>query len=350
MAYKFYNLKLANKVFIIAEAGVNHNGDLATAKQLVDVAADAGADCVKFQTFRAKKLVSAKAKLAEYQQKNTGDSHSSQYNMLKKLELPEEWHYELKQYAEQKGILFLSTGFDEDSIDFLEKLGIPFFKVPSGEITNKPYLQHIAAKGKSVILSTGMSDLHEIEAAVNVLTDGGITKEMITVLHCNTAYPTPMSDVNLQAMNTIKTRLGVTAGYSDHTQGTEVSIAAVALGAAVIEKHFTLDRNMPGPDHAASLEPGELRSMVSAIRNITLAISGNGEKEPAPSEQKNKASARKSIHLKNAITAGHILTADDLEMKRPGDGISPMVIDNIIGKKVTADLPAEHKLTLNDIN
>jgi N,N'-diacetyllegionaminate synthase len=339
-----------DKVFIIAEAGVNHNGDLATAKQLIDVAAAAGADCVKFQTFCAEKLVSAEAKLAEYQKKNTGDSHSSQYNMLKKLELPEDWHYGLKQYAEEKGILFLSTGFDEESVDFLEKLGIPFFKVPSGEITNKPYLQHIAAKKKPVILSTGMSDLDEIETAVNVLTDGGISKEMITVLHCNTAYPTPMSDVNLQAMNTIKTQLGIEVGYSDHTRGTEVSIAAVALGAAVIEKHFTLDRNMPGPDHAASLEPGELCSMVLAIRNVTLAISGNGKKEPTPSEQENKTIARKSIHLKKKIIAGHTLTADDLAMKRPGDGISPMLIDSIIGKRVTANLPAEHKLTFNDIN
>jgi N-acetylneuraminate synthase len=339
---------LLQKILIIAEAGVNHNGDLETARQLIDVAARAGADCVKFQTFHAGKLVSAKSQLAEYQSKNTGGEEYSQYDMLKKLELPEQWHYELKQYAESKHIIFLSTGFDEDSVDFLEKLGIPFFKIPSGEITNKPYLQHIAAKKKPVIVSTGMSDLEEIKTSIDILISNGLTKEMITVLHCNTEYPTPMADVNLLAMNTIKNELGVAIGYSDHTLGTEVAIAAAALGATVIEKHFTLDRNMPGPDHRSSLEPSELRYMVTAIRNIELAISGNGEKKASASEIKNKAVARKSIHLKKNILAGQIITLEDLEMKRPGDGISPMLTDTVIGKRAKTDLPIEHKLTLND--
>jgi N,N'-diacetyllegionaminate synthase len=341
---------MVNKVLIIAEAGVNHNGDLETAKQLIDVAAAAGADCVKFQTFRADKLVSAQSQLAEYQAKNTGSKESSQYEMLKKLEMPGQWHYELKQYAESKHIIFVSTGFDEASVDLLEKVGIPFYKVPSGEITNKPYLEHIAAKQKPVILSTGMSDLAEIKAAIDIFLSKGLTKEMITVLHCNTEYPTPMIDVNLTAMNTIKKNLGVAVGYSDHTIGIEIPIAAVALGAVVIEKHFTLDRNMPGPDHLASLEPAELRSMVIAIRNIELALSGDGQKKASASEIKNKTVARKSIHLARNIEAGHIITMDDLEMKRPGDGISPMMMDMVIGKKVKTNLPAEHKLTLNDLD
>jgi N,N'-diacetyllegionaminate synthase len=337
-----------NKVLIIAEAGVNHNGNYEVAKQLIDVAAEAGADCVKFQTFSTEKLVSATAQLAEYQLKNTSAEESSQFNMLKKLEMPEHWHYDLKKYAETRQIIFLSTGFDEKSVDLLEKVGVPFFKIPSGEITNQPYLVHIAIKGRPVILSTGMSDLAEIKDAVDILLSKGITKEMITVLHCNTEYPTPMADVNLKAMNTIRQTLGIAVGYSDHTLGIEVPIAAVALGATVIEKHFTVDRNMAGPDHAASLEPAELKAMVAAIRNIEQAISGDGEKKASVSELKNKIVARKSIHLKKNIEAGHILAANDLEMKRPGDGISPMLIDTVIGKKAKADLPAEHKLTLND--
>jgi N,N'-diacetyllegionaminate synthase len=339
-----------NKVLIIAEAGVNHNGDFEIAKQLIDVAAESGADFVKFQTFRADKLVSAKSALAEYQSKNTGGNESSQYAMLKKLEIPEQWHADLKKYAESKQIIFLSTGFDEASVDLLEKTGVSFFKIPSGEITNKPYLEHIASKGKPVILSTGMSDLAEIKAAIAVLLSKGIRKEMVTVLHCNTEYPTPMADVNLTAMNAIGKNLDVAVGYSDHTMGIEVPIAAVALGATIIEKHFTLDRNMPGPDHPASLEPDELKAMVSAIRNIELAISGDGEKKVSASELKNKAVARKSMHLKENIEAGHVITGDDLEMKRPGDGLSPMLIDTVIGKKAKTDLPAEHKLTLNDLD
>jgi N,N'-diacetyllegionaminate synthase len=338
-----------NKVLIIAEAGVNHNGNFAIAKQLIDVAADSGADCVKFQTFNADKLVSAKAKLADYQKKNTAGNEASQYSMLKKLEMPEQWHYDLKQYAISKNIIFVSTGFDETSIDLLDKLDMPFFKIPSGEITNKPYLEHIATKGKPVIVSTGMSELAEIKAVLDILITNGIDKKNITVLHCNTEYPTPMEDVNLLAMQTIKKELSVAVGYSDHTLGIEVSVAAVALGAVVIEKHFTMDRNMAGPDHLASLEPDELKAMVTAIRNISQAISGTGEKKPSVSELKNKIISRKSIHLKTGIPAGHILTAGDLEMKRPGDGISPMMIQNIIGKKTKITLPDEHKLTLNDI-
>ncbi len=340
---------MSDKVLIIAEAGVNHNGDLSIARKLIEAAADAGADCIKFQTFKAEKLVSASAVLADYQAKNTGNTDDSQFVMLKKLEMPEEWYPELKQYAAQHNIIFVSTGFDEDSIDFLDNLGMPFFKIPSGEITNKPFLEHIASKGMPVILSTGMSEIEEIQAAIQVMIDKGLAKDKITVLHCNTAYPTPMTDVNLQAMKAIAFELGVNVGYSDHTLGIEVPIAAVALGATVIEKHITLDRNMPGPDHLSSLEPDELKEMVKAIRNISLAISGDGQKKPTVSESQNKMIARKSIHLKNQLPAGHLLSSADLEMKRPGDGISPMEINKIIGKRIKTDLPFEYKLTLNDL-
>lgn len=340
---------MKKSVLIIAEAGVNHNGDLATARKLVAAAAEAGVDYVKFQTFHADKLVSRTAKRADYQARNIGDNSDMQYEMLKKLEMPEKWHFELKEYAESCGIAFLSTAFDMGSVDFLNELGCSLFKIPSGEITNKPYLQHVASKGKPVILSTGMAEMNEIKAAIDVITGTGLSKNIITVLHCNTEYPTPMADVNLLAMNMIRGELGVTVGYSDHTLGIEVPVAAVALGAAVIEKHFTLDRTMPGPDHKASLEPDELRAMVAAIRNIELAISGSGIKEPSPSELSNRAIARKSIHLKNPLSAGQIITTDDLEMKRPGDGISPMLLDRIVGAKTRTDLPKEHKLTLNDI-
>ena len=340
---------MINRVLIIAEAGVNHNGDFAIAKKLVEVAAQAGADYVKFQTFKADKVVTKTASKAEYQKNNTPDSSDTQYEMLKKLEMPEQWHYELKDYANKNGIKFLSTGFDEESIDFLEKLDMPLYKIPSGEITNKPYLVHIAKKGKPIILSTGMADLDEIKVALEVILAEGITKDMITVLHCNTEYPSPMADVNLLAMNTIQRQLNVKVGYSDHTLGIEVPIAAVALGAVVIEKHFTLDRNMPGPDHAASLEPDELKAMVRAIHNIELAISGNGKKEPSASEIKNIVIARKSIHLKNDKKNGEMITANDLVMKRPGDGISPMKIDEVIGRKLNNDFKSDHKLTLDDI-
>lgn len=340
---------MMKKVLIIAEAGVNHNGDFELAKKLIDVAADAGADFVKFQTFKADKLVSKTAVKASYQQNNSDDAEQSQYQMLKQLEIPEQWHYTLKDYSLSRGINFLSTGFDEESIDFLERLEPGLYKIPSGEITNKPYLEHVAAKGKPIILSTGMADLNEIISAIQVITTNGISMEMITVLHCNTEYPTPMSDVNLLAMNTIKKELGVKVGYSDHTLGIEVPIAAVALGASVIEKHFTLDKTMKGPDHLASLDPVELKAMVKAIRNIELAIAGNGNKEPSPSELKNKVIVRKSMHLKRKVEPGHIIIKDDIEMKRPGDGLSPMLLDQIIGKKVKTELPPEYKLTLNDI-
>lgn len=336
------------KIFIIAEAGVNHNGDYNTALKLIDVAAAAGADCVKFQTFHAEKLVSAASTLAEYQSRNLS-AEVSQYEMLKQLELPEEWHSDLKVYAEKKGIEFLSTAFDLESIDFLDNLGIRMFKIPSGEITNLPYLERIASKKKPVILSTGMAYMEEVRAAVHVLTTHGIAKEQLTVLHCNTEYPTPMEDVNLHAMQRMGAELGVASGYSDHTAGIEVPIAAAALGASVIEKHFTLDRSLPGPDHKASLEPGELAAMVAAIRNIEAALTGTGEKKPTTSEIKNKVAARKSIHLRTSLPAGHELTAADLEMKRPGDGISPMLLPDVTGKRLKHALPAEHKLQLNEL-
>lgn len=338
---------MINRVLIIAEAGVNHNGDFELAKQLIAVAADSGADFVKFQTFKADKLVTKDAVKADYQFSNTKENNS-QYEMLKKLEMPEQWHYDLINYANSLGIRFLSTGFDIESIDFLDKIGVPFFKIPSGEITNKPYLEHIAKKRKPIIISTGMADMDDIKAAIEVLINQNITKDMITVLHCNTEYPTPMADVNLLAMNTIKSQFDVKIGYSDHTLGIEVPIAAVALGAVVIEKHFSLDRNLPGPDHLASLVPDELKQMVIAIRNIELAISGSGKKEPSLSELKNKVIARKSIFLKRSLDAGHLISEQDLEMKRPGDGISPMYIHKVVGKKINAPLPREHKLTLND--
>ncbi|MCZ4407248.1 N-acetylneuraminate synthase [Cryomorphaceae bacterium 1068] len=338
------------KVLIIAEAGVNHNGDLEKAKMLIDAAAEARADFVKFQTFSAERIVSGGAKKATYQKNNLGGNDENQFNMLKKLELRPEYHQILIDYCVSRGIKFLSTGFDEKSIDFLDKLFTPLFKIPSGEITNKPYLEHIASKGKPVILSTGMTKLLEIEDALKILTEKGLVKDQITVLHCNTEYPTPMSDVNLKAMLQIKDELGVQVGYSDHTLGIEVPIAAVALGAKVIEKHFTLDRRMPGPDHAASLEPHELKAMVAAIRNIEAALSGDGKKKPSPSEQKNITVVRKSIHLNKSIHKGHIIHEDDLIMLRPGDGISPMKIDAVIGKSASSDLNKFDKLSLEDLS
>lgn len=333
-----------NKVLIIAEAGVNHNGDLEIAKKLIESAAEAGADFVKFQTFKADKLVSKSAKKAVYQQKNSSSSDDTQMSMLKKLEIPEDWYSELVSHAKKHNITFLSTGFDEESIDFLDTLEIPFFKIPSGELTNKPYLMHLASKGKPVILSTGMATLLEIEKSLAVLINEGVPKEAITILHCNTEYPTPMKDVNLLAMTAIGDLLTVKFGYSDHTIGIEVPIAAVALGARVIEKHFTLNRMMEGPDHLASLEPSELKQMVLAIRNIELAISGSGLKEPSASEIKNIQIARKSIHISHPIPKGTILNQTHLSMKRPGDGISPMDIDKIIGKKTIIDLDSDSKL------
>ncbi|GHA53244.1 N-acetylneuraminate synthase [Pontibacter akesuensis] len=331
-----------NKTVIIAEAGVNHNGDIQLAKQLIDVAADAGVDYVKFQTFKADKLVSKEAKQADYQLKNLGGNsiENSQYNMLKKLELTESMHVELLKYAKQKGVKFLSTGFDEDSIDFLEQLGIDLYKIPSGEITNFPYLQHIARKRKPIVISTGMATLGEIEEALSVLKGEGVDLDKVTVLHCNTDYPTKYEDVNLNAMLTIQQAFKVNIGYSDHTLGIEVPVAAVALGAKVIEKHFTLDRDLPGPDHKASLEPDELKAMVSAIRNIEKAINGDGRKEPTSSELKNKDLARKSLHVKVNLEVGDEIGLSDLEVKRPGSGISSMYIPRVVGRKVVKPLQA----------
>jgi N,N'-diacetyllegionaminate synthase len=317
---------------IIAEAGVNHNGNIDMAKKLIDVAARAGVDYVKFQTFKADKLASKAAKKASYQSKNVDDGDNSQYSMLKKLELSEEDHFELRDYCNRKRLQFLSTGFDEGSIDFLDQLDIKLFKIPSGEITNKPYLQHIASKNKPVILSTGMATISEIKDALIVLTSKGLSIDQITVLHCNTEYPTPREDVNLHAMETRKNELKVKIGYSDHTLGIEVPVAAVALGATVIEKHFTLDRNLPGPDHRASLEPDELEHMVSAIRNVELALSGSGRKEPSPSEHKNISVARKSIVAARKISKGEKFSPENLTVKRPGNGVSPMLWDDVIGK------------------
>jgi N-acetylneuraminate synthase len=338
------------KVLIIAEAGVNHNGILENAFKLVDAAKDAGADYVKFQTFKAEKLVSKSARQADYQAKNMGDTIAgSQFEMLKKLELSEVDHERLSSYCKEKEIEFLSTGFDLDSLEYLANIGISLSKVPSGEITNLPYLKKVATLYKKVILSTGMASLEEIKQALKVLTDGGVDKNNIIVLHCNTEYPTPMKDVNLKAMLHIRDVLDIAVGYSDHTLGIEVPIAAVALGAVVIEKHFTISKTMDGPDHKASLEPQELKHMVAAIRNIEQAVAGSGYKEPSESELKNIFVARKSIHLNTSLKKGEMIKDSDLIMLRPGDGISPMKMEMVIGKQAVIDMHKGHKLTLNDI-
>jgi len=315
---------------IIAEAGVNHNGSIELAKKLIDIAAEGGADFVKFQTFKAETLVTQTADKAEYQKEIT-NIDESQFEMIKKLELDRKTHEELIDHCKQIDIQFLSTAFDHDSIDLLDELNIPLFKIPSGEITNLPYLRHIGKMGKPIIMSTGMSTLDEVYNALNILIESGAEKEQITILHCNTEYPTPMKDVNLKAMLTIKDELGVNIGYSDHTLGIEVAISAVAMGATVIEKHFTLDRNMSGPDHAASLEPEELKAMVTAIRNIEKAM-GDGIKKPSSSETKNISVVRKSIVAKKSIKKDELFTEENLIVKRPGTGISPMVWDNIIAQ------------------
>lgn len=326
-----------NSVFIIAEAGVNHNGDIEIAKRLVDEAALAGADAIKFQTFKAESLVCKDARKADYQMTTTEQSES-QFDMLKKLELTSEMHEQLIEYCTQKGIMFLSTPFDIDSIHYLVDCGINILKVPSGEITNYPYLREIGKTGKKVILSSGMSTLEEVQEAVNVLRNHGSGE--ITVLHCNTEYPTPYKDVNLLAMVTIRNELDVAVGYSDHTQGIEVPIAAAALGASVIEKHFTLDRNMEGPDHRASLEPWELQAMVRAIRNIEQAL-GDGRKIPSESEIKNIGIARKSVVAQCDIKAGEKFTEVNLTTKRPGTGINPMRWNEMIGKTADKDFKAD---------
>ena len=331
-----------HNVLIIGEAGVNHNGDLNIARKLIDVAVEAGVDMVKFQTFITEEGITGNAEKAKYQLSAT-DKKETQFEMLKKLELDREAHEELIRHCNHKGIRFLSTAFDHPSIDLLNELNIPLYKVPSGEITNLPYLRHIGRMGKPVILSTGMATLKEVEDAINVLRESGTPKGEITVLHCNTSYPTPMEDVNLKGMLTIRDELEVKVGYSDHTLGIEIPIASVAMGASVIEKHFTLDRGMEGPDHKASLDPCELKAMVNAIRNIENAL-GDGVKRPSSSEIKNKSVARKSIVAARDILEGEIFTKEDLVVKRPGTGISPMKWDEIIGTIAQRDFSKDEAI------
>ena len=321
------------KTLIIAEAGVNHNGDLAMARKLIEVAAAAGADRVKFQTFSADALVTTQASKAQYQLHGT-DADESQHEMLRRLELTRGMHDELIAHCKAQGIEFFSTGFDLDSVELLARLGLESFKIPSGEITNLPYLRRVGGYGGEVILSTGMSSLGDIEAALIALEQAGTPRDRITVLHCTTEYPAPLVEVNLRAMLTIRRAFGVAVGYSDHTPGTEVAIAAVALGATVIEKHYTLDRNLPGPDHKASLEPDELKSMITAIRNVEQAL-GDGRKCASPSELKNRSVGRKSIVAARAIEQGEIFSDENLTTKRPGTGISPMRWDELLGKRAS---------------
>lgn len=334
------------RVLIIAEAGVNHNGSIDIAKQLVDKAVEAGVDMIKFQTFKAEKLVSKSAKQAEYQKKNIGaKADDSQLNMLKKLELSEQDHQTLIDYCNKKGIRFFSTAFDMESIDYLHSLDLGLWKIPSGEITNYPYIKKIALYHEPVILSTGMCELDDVSAAMCVLIKNGVQRNQITILHCNTEYPTPFEDVNLKAMLELKEEFQTKVGYSDHTKGIEVPIAAVALGASVIEKHFTLDRNMEGPDHKASLEPDELEAMVSAIRHIELAL-GSGKKTVSESERKNIAIARKSIVAACPIQKGELLTEQNLTVKRPGNGISPMKWDEVVGMTAKRDFSEDELIEL----
>ena len=330
------------KLQIIAEAGVNHNGDIELAKQLIDVAADAGADYVKFQTFSADRLVTKSADKAEYQ-KQSSDLSESQYAMLKRLELSVGMHLELIEHCERRSIKFLSTGFDIQSVDLLIGLGLGLIKIPSGEITNLPFLRYIGSLGLPVILSSGMSTMKEIGDALSILEQTGLRRDQTTVLHCTTEYPAPMDEVNLRAMNNIRNTLGVAVGYSDHTVGIEVSIAAAALGARVIEKHFTIDRSLPGPDHKASVEPIELGAMVKAIRNIEVAL-GSDVKEPTIGEIKNIRIARKSILAGRKIEVGEILSVSNLVVKRPGDGVSPMHWDHLIGQIACREYLPDEKI------
>jgi N,N'-diacetyllegionaminate synthase len=335
---------MIKRTLIIAEAGVNHNGDLGLAKQLIDAAADAGADLVKFQTFNASRQVTRFARKADYQTQTT-DGKESQHDMLQRLELTEAMHHELIEHCAKRSIGFFSTGFDIESIDLLLGLGQDHFKIPSGEITNLPYLRHIGKLGKNTILSSGMATLGDIEAAIDALEQAGTTRTSITVLHCTTEYPTPMAEVNLRAMQSIHAAFGVKVGYSDHTQGIEVAIAAVAMGAAVIEKHFTLDCNLPGPDHKASLKPEELKAMVVAIRNIEVAL-GDGIKRLTPSEAINKPIVRKSLVASAAIKAGEAFSAKNVTTKRPGMGISPMLWDKVMGRIAPHDFEADELIEL----
>jgi len=332
-----------SRCLIIAEAGVNHNGDLELAKKMIDQAKDCGADIIKFQTFQAEKIASRFARKAVYQKKNTAEG--SQLEMLKKLELNLAAHQELKKHCIMRNIEFLSTAFDLESLALLEKIGVSMHKIPSGEITNLLLLRKIASIGKPIIMSSGMANLGEIEAALDVLTAGGIDRELITVLHCTTEYPAPIEEVNLLAMLTVKEAFKIKTGYSDHTPGIEIAAAAAALGASVIEKHFTLDKNLPGPDHQASLEPPELENMIRSIRNIEKAM-GSGIKIPSPSEIKNRDIARKSIVAACFIKKNEIFTAENLAVKRPGSGISSMLIDEVIGKKAPQDFSPDELIIL----
>lgn len=334
-----------NHVIIIAEAGVNHNGSVELAKQLVKKAAEAGVDYIKFQTFHAEKCVSKFAEKAAYQKENTGKPQESQLEMVKKLELSESDHAELIKLCDTLGVKFFSTAFDLDSIDFLHSLNLGLWKIPSGEITNYPFLKKIAGFNEKTILSTGMCDIEDINAAVETLYNNGLKKENLILLHCNTEYPTPYEDVNLKAMDHIAKEFGVQVGYSDHTKGIEVPTAAVALGATVIEKHFTLDKNMEGPDHKASLEPDELKAMVRAIRNIEKAL-GDGIKHVSNSERKNVSIARKSIVAATIIKAGELLSEENLTVKRPGDGISPMRWNEVVGSIAKRDFQEDELIEL----
>lgn len=335
-----------NHTIIIAEAGVNHNGSIEMAKQLVLKAKEAGVDYIKFQTFKAYRLVTKSAKQAEYQQKNIGKEGDSQYQMLKKLELSPGEHEILIDYCRQLGIKFFSTAFDFESIDYLHSLNLGLWKIPSGEVTNYPFLKRIAAYNEKTILSTGMCDMLDVRNAVEALYKNGLSKKNLILLHCNTEYPTPFEDVNLKAMDALREEFGVEVGYSDHTKGIEVPIAAVALGATVIEKHFTLDCTLPGPDHKASLEPDELKAMVAAIRNIEKAVDGDGTKHVSESERKNIAIARKSIVAAYDIKAGETFTDENLTVKRPGNGISPMRWEDVLGQKAKKDFKEDELITL----
>ena len=328
---------MTNHTIIIAEAGVNHNGSIDLAKQLVQKAKEAGVDYIKFQTFKASNLVTKSARQAEYQQRNNGGQEESQYQMLKKLELSPKEHQILIDYCHDLGIKFFSTAFDSESIDYLHSLNLGLWKIPSGEVTNYPFLKRVAAFNEKTILSTGMCEMQDVRNAVEALYENGLSKENLILLHCNTEYPTPYEDVNLKAMEALRKEFEVEVGYSDHTQGIEVPIAAVALGASVIEKHFTLDRTLPGPDHKASLEPNELKAMVRAIRNIEKAIGGDGIKHVSGSERKNIAVARKSIVAACDIKMGEVFTEQNLTVKRPGSGISPMRWEEVLGQSAKKD-------------
>jgi N,N'-diacetyllegionaminate synthase len=335
---------MIKETLIIAEAGVNHNGDIELAKKLIDVAAEAGADLIKFQTFNASRIATSAAKKADYQ-KQTPDSRESQLEMLRRLELTPQMHKELITHCAIRNIGFFSTGFDVESLNLLMSLGQEHFKIPSGEITNLPYLRHVGQIGKPVILSTGMANMSEIEAAIDVLEQAGTLRSIITVLHCTTEYPTPMNEVNLSAMQNIGKAFGVAVGYSDHTRGIEVAIAAVAMGATIIEKHFTLDRNLAGPDHQASLEPSELKAMVAAIRNIEIAL-GDGIKRITPGEAKNKPVVSKSVVAKCPISMGEVFSVENITTKRPGGGISPMRWDEVIGRKASRNFLTDELIEL----